>query len=118
MSTTTSNDNQSNSNMVTQNVFQFTSNNSQVTRDTFPDKTTLVTMITQDQFNRLLQVIKTKIINASILNLEFIRILNTETTQFKAATITCVKTFLSNKSYSITEIEDATGQSTGWKLGW
>jgi hypothetical protein len=113
-----SEENQVGLNQSNKNVFKFTDINSTVSGSTFPDKTNLVSILTQEHFNRLLQLIKTKILNASLENLNFIRIHNPETMQFKATTITGVKTFLSGKGYTITDIEDVVGQILGWKLSW
>jgi len=112
------NDNQCGLNQTNKNVFKFTDINSTVSGSTFPDKTNLVSILTQEHFNRLLQLIKTKILNASLENLNFIRILNPETIQFKGTIVTGVKTFLSGKGYTITDIEDVVGQTIGWKLSW
>jgi hypothetical protein len=99
-------------------VFKFTDPNSKVTGNTFPSRANLVEILTEDQFNRILQLVKTKILNASNENLSSIRVMVADVAQFKVQIVSNVKNWLVGKGYTITEIEDATGQSTGWKLSW
>ena len=99
-------------------VFKFTDPNSKVTGNTFPSRANLVEILDEDQFNRILQLVKTKILNASNENLTSIRVMVADVAQFKTQIVTNVKTWLGGKGYTITEIEDAVGQPTGWKLSW
>lgn len=99
-------------------VFKFTDLNSKVTGNTFPSRANLVELLAEDQFNRILQLVKTKILNASNENLNSIRVMVADVTQFKVQIVSNVKTWLTGKGYTITEIEDVTGQSIGWKLSW
>lgn len=101
-----------------QNVFKFTDYNSKVTGNTFPSRENLIEILYENQFNCILQLIKTKILNAENANLNSIRVLVSDISQFKAQIVTNVKAWLTGKGYTITEIEDGNGQSTGWKLWW
>jgi len=101
-----------------QNVFKFTDYNSKVTGNTFPSRENLIEILYENQFNCILQLIKTKILNVANENLNSIRVLVPDVAHFKPQIVTSVKTWLTDKGYTITEIEDANGQSTGWKLSW
>ena len=105
-------------NQAPSSVFKFTDPNSKVTGNTFPSRNNLVEILSEDQFNRILQMIKSKILNAALENVTSIRVMVADVAQFKAQIVTNVKAFLAGKGYTITEIEDSVGQSTGWKLTW
>lgn len=103
---------------VNQSVFNFTDMNSNITENTFPNKDNLIEILKEDQINRILKMIKNKILIASIENNTSIRVLLIDTNMFKISNVTFVKTFLVNKGYVITEIEGVAGEQIGWKLSW
>ena len=106
------------SKIVTQDVFNFIDPNSIVSRNTFPNKQELNEQFNEDQFNRLLQYIRTLINNARLENINFVRILNTLITHYTPQIISDVKLYLQNKQYIIVDIEDANANYVGWKLSW
>ena len=106
------------SKIVTQDVFNFIDPNSIVSRNTFPNKQELNEQFNEDQFNRLLQYIRTLINNARLENINFVRILNTLITHYTSQIILDVKIYLQNKQYIIVDIEDANAIYIGWKLSW
>lgn len=99
-------------------AFKFTDPNSIVLRNTFPDKCGLSELYNEDQFNRILQFIKIQMHAAYLKNSNFVKILNTQVTQYNPCIITDVKLFLQNKHYTIVDIEDCNSNSIGWKLCW
>ena len=99
-------------------VFNFTDPNSIISKVTFPNKCSLNNILYENQFNRLLQLIKVYINSASVENINYIRILNSQTTQYTSNIISNVKSFLKNKDYIIIDIEDINSNSIGWKLSW
>ncbi len=99
-------------------VFKFTDLNTAINSLNFPDKNSVNECFFQENFNRLLDLIRGKMVHANGTNNNCCRILTTETTGYKPNVITSVKSFLTNKGYAITEIENADGVSTGWKLSW
>jgi hypothetical protein len=106
------------SKVVTQDIFNFIDPISIVSRNTFPNKQELNEQFNEDQFNRLLQYIKTQINNARLENINFVRILNTVITHYTPQIILDVKLYLQNKQYTIVDIEDANSIYVGWKLSW
>ncbi len=57
-------------------------------------------------------------VHANSTNLNWCRVLTADTANYKPNVVTSVKSFLTNKGYAITEIENAEGVNTGWKLSW
>ncbi len=99
-------------------VFKFTDLNSVINSLNFPDKNSVNECFFQENFNRLLNLIRTKMVQANSTNTSYCRVLPADTTGYKELVVTSVKSFLTNKGYSIVEIENADGGSTGWKLSW
>jgi len=98
--------------------FNFTDTTSIVTRDTFPCKQELNELFNENQFNRLLQYIKTQINTAQLENINFVRILNTQVQHYTPQIIANIKLFLTNKHYTIVDIEDIDNNTIGWKFSW
>jgi len=98
--------------------FNFTDTTSIVNRDTFPCKQELNELFNENQFNRLLQYIKTQINTAQLENINFVRILNTQVLQYTPQIIANIKLFLTNKHYTIVDIEDIDNNTIGWKFSW
>ncbi len=99
-------------------VFRFTDLNMAINSLNFPDKNSVNECFFQENFNRLLDLIRGKMVHANSTNLNCCRVLTAETAEYKATVVTSVKSFLTNKGYAITEIENPDGVSTGWKLSW
>jgi hypothetical protein len=99
-------------------VFRFTDLNSVVNSLNFPDKASLNECFFQENFNRLLHLVRTRMIDANTFNNNFCRILNPDTANYKPNVVTSVKSFLIGKGYVISEIETPDGIPSGWKLTW
>ncbi len=99
-------------------VFKFTDLNTAINSLNFPDKNSVNECFFQENFNRLLDLIRTKMVHANGTNNNYCRVLTAETAGYKATVVTSVKSFLTNKGYAITEIENSDGVSTGWKITW
>jgi|LauGreDrversion4_2_1035121.scaffolds.fasta_scaffold04848_9 hypothetical protein len=99
-------------------VFKFTDLNSVINSLNFPDKNSVNECFFQENFNRLLGLVRTKMVQANSTNNNFCRVLTADTASYKEIVVTSVKSFLTNKGYVITEIENHDGISTGWKLMW
>ena len=97
------------------NNIQF-NENTIVTSDTFPSLVQLQQVFYTEDFNNLLNIIKNRIIAAKRTNFIVARILNNDITNFPLQVVTDVKVLLRNRGYNITEIEDANGISTGFKI--
>jgi hypothetical protein len=100
------------------NVFRFSDLTCAVNTLNWPDKDRVNEFFYQENFNRLLHLIRYKMVEANTTNNNFTRILTADTTGFKSNVIVAVKAFLVNKGYSITEIENMDGVNAGWKLSW
>ena len=85
----------------------------------FPTKLELTEMLSERNFNQLLALIRTKILSADTLMQKYCLITNLELSdKYQTKTIEDVKTFLLSKCYTITYVEDASNNITGWKLYW
>ena len=101
------------------NQHQFFEKNYLINRTTFPTKTELNDLLYVQSFNQLLVVIKNKIQTTDFVMQKYISITNQELSgKFQTNIIDDVKTFLLSKDYTITYVEDASNNSTGWKLYW
>ena len=95
--------------------------NVQLTRNTFPSLQELTVILYEEQFNRILNIVKTRILNAynniPPLNNNVARLLNNEFNNIPMQVITDVKTFLqTQKGYTITDSEDINGNIIGWRI--
>ena len=105
--------------MANLNQQQFFEKNYLINRNTFPTKTELNEIIYIHNFNQLLVLIKSKILSADLLMQKYISITNQELVgKFQTNLIDDVKLFLIGKEYTITYVEDASNNITGWKLYW
>ena len=105
--------------MANLNQQQFFEKNYLINRNTFPTKTELNEIIYTHNFNQLLVLIKSKILSADFLMQKYISITNQELVgKFQTNLIDDVKLFLIGKEYTITYVEDASNNITGWKLYW
>jgi hypothetical protein len=86
--------------------------------DNFPSAQDLKTMLDTNNFNRVLELIRLRIIDANNRNENFIRINNPEFIGFTNKTICDVKSFLVNKGYIIANIENDNLAQIGWRLSW
>jgi hypothetical protein len=108
----------------------------------FPSSTDINAIIYDCKFNEVLNTIFWKLISTgnppigvpvvppvvpqpvpsnrlpAIVDPLFIKINNTELTQYSPILINNVKQFLTTKGYKITEIEDTNSVNVGWKLVW
>jgi len=101
------------------NQQQFFEKNYLVNSNTFPSKTELNDIIYTHNFNQLLVLIKNKILSADVLMQKFISITNQELVgKFHTNIVEDVQTFLKSKEYTITYVEDANNNITGWKCYW
>ncbi len=100
------------------NIFNFTDLSKAIDSISFPDKNSVNECFFQENFNRLLNLIRTKMVQANSSNNNYCRVIPADTAGYKDLVVTSVKSFLTNKGYAITEIENADGVSTGWKLSW
>jgi hypothetical protein len=105
-------------NQLNNNVFKFTDLNLAINSLNFPDKGRLNECFFQENFNRLLHLIRIKMVDANALNNNFCRVLTADTANYKPNVVSSVKSFLIGKGYAISEIENPDGVSTGWKLTW
>jgi hypothetical protein len=114
---------------------QFNENN-QLTRDTFPNLQDLTTILYDDQFNRVLNIVKNRIlaahnniivapvinngvapIGAPVINNGVARLHNNDFINIPMQVITDVKNFLRNqKGYTIMDSEDMNGNIIGWRI--
>uniref|UniRef100_A0A6C0H8Y9 Uncharacterized protein n=1 Tax=viral metagenome TaxID=1070528 RepID=A0A6C0H8Y9_9ZZZZ len=91
-----------------------------INESNFPHSDNIRNIIYNHQFNKLLQHIKTEIINCTSTNL------NNNNIKFNLVTIALyppeiindVKNYLKTKNYKNVDIEDAQGNVVGWKLYW
>jgi len=90
----------------------------QVTRQTFPSASKSRLIFYEMNFNRLLDIIKNKMVNANNINTTFIKLLTNEIATFAANITTDVIKFLGEQEYTIVEIEDVNGIRVGWKISW
>ena len=90
-----------------------------VARDTFPSRNSLIQTFNEQKFNSLLSCIKSKIDNANLINLNYIKMYNVpDLTNYNNETIINIRSFLLNNGYFIIELEDINSNISGWKLSW
>ena len=88
-------------------------------RDTFPSRNSLIQTFNEQKFNSLLSCIKSKIDNANLINLNYIKMYNVpDLTNYNNETIINIRSFLLNNGYFIIELEDINSNISGWKLSW
>lgn len=88
-------------------------------RDTFPSRNSLIQTFNEQKFNSLLSCIKSKIDNANLINLNYIKMYNiSDLTNYNNETIINIRSFLLNNGYFIIELEDINSNIIGWKLSW
>ena len=76
-------------------------------RDTFPSRNSLIQTFTEQKFNSLLSLIKNRIDNANLINLNYIKMYNIpDLTNYNNDTIMNIRSFLLNNGYFIIELED------------
>jgi hypothetical protein len=69
-------------------------------------------------FNQFLDMVMQKMIKANSNNQVFARIWVQDETSFSCDVVKEVKTFLMSQDFVITEVEDSSGNTAGWKLSW
>lgn len=89
-----------------------------ITREDFPSVAQFKRICEINNFNRLLDMLKQRMILANNSNQPYARVVVSDYSCFPAGTVTEVKSFLVEKGYRITEIEDANGNPQGWKWSW
>lgn len=94
------------------------SQDTSATRLNFPSAAQFQQLCAKNNFNRVLDMVKSKMFAANGCFQSFARVTNADTTPFPATIVKDVKDFLVSQGYTITEIEDGVGVSQGWKLSW
>lgn len=87
-----------------------------INRNNFPSADNLRSIIYNNNFNRFLNIVKTKI--DAVNNLNYIRILNNELVNIPVDIIIEGKIYLSNSGYKIIQLEDVANTSIGFKVEW
>jgi hypothetical protein len=92
----------------------------QYQRDNFPTRTEVIKVLKDYNFNLILDVVKTGIMQANANLRNTCCILNIFDGQFDTELIAEVKQFLLNKEYSINDILNMDGSNSiiGWNLEW
>jgi hypothetical protein len=94
------------------------SQDTSATRQNFPSATQFKQLCALHNFNRVLDLVKSKMFAANISFLTVARIMNHDFASFPSDIVKDVKEFLVTQGFTITDIEDAAGISQGWKLTW
>lgn len=68
--------------------------------------------------NQFLDMVMQKMIKANSSNQVFVRIMVQDEVSFSCDVVKEVKTFLMSQDFVITEVEDSSGKTAGWKLSW
>lgn len=90
----------------------------EVTSLTFPNKNKLKSLIFESNFNKFINLLKSRMISAISLNQTFVLIKNIDIESNTLITFSDVKKFLVEKCYIINELEDVTGNRVGWRISW
>jgi hypothetical protein len=92
--------------------------NNRVSRGSFLSRNQVKNILEEHNFNRILEIIKLKMLTANQSNNTMIKIQNSELTNFQPTMVDNVKEFLMGLDYKITDIEDPNGILTGWSISW
>lgn len=88
-----------------------------ITTETFPNIDDLQEIFYKDDFNRVLNIVKNRIIQAKTNNLNYAKLYNVDFINIPEKVMIDVKIFLcQERGYSVSEIENNEGNATGWKL--
>ena len=90
----------------------------EITRENFPTANNLTNILYNYNFNKLLTIIKDKIIIANMNNNNYIKLLNNDLLNILQNIINDVKTFLINNGYQIILVEDTNNINIGLKIQW
>ena len=90
--------------------------NTLLTRESFPSKNDLTNIFYREDFNRLLNTVKNNIVQAKRMNIHNARISIPDMINISQQIVNDVKQFLRDKGFTITEVEDMGGASSGWKI--
>ena len=91
---------------------------SKLNSSTFPTKNNLNLALYEYNFNKMLVIIRCKIVEANNRNEQYIRVMNPDLNMFNIKIVDDVKKFLSQKEYNISNIENENNILLGWKLSW
>lgn len=89
-----------------------------INANNFPSSNILNSLLDEQNFNKILLLIRGKIIEANTRNDQYIRMMNPELISFNQKIVDSVKKFLLQKEYIITNIENENLALIGWKLSW
>ncbi len=92
--------------------------NTPATRDNFPTAAGFKQLCVDTNFRNVLNMVMARMLTANSDKQPFARILTQDTVPFSNSSVKEVKAFLITRGYKLTDIEDASGNSMGWKISW